>query len=135
MQREMLILAGCLAAFPLMCFREITSLQHTALLALVVMMYIVCVVVQQAITQQSEKVEEYGQLEGFVPSWSIIQALPLVCLAFQNQMQVPSIFAELHPNIKTVRKMSMAIIASYCIIVLCIWLLHLVDITCFAAQQ
>jgi len=73
--------------------------------------------VQQAITQPTEKVEEYGQLQGFVPSWSIIQALPLVCLAFQNQMQVPSIFAELHPKIKTVRKMSMAIIASYCIIV------------------
>eukprot|EP00746_Dinoflagellata_sp_MGD_P003554 gnl/MRDRNA2_/MRDRNA2_106896_c0_seq1.p1 gnl/MRDRNA2_/MRDRNA2_106896_c0~~gnl/MRDRNA2_/MRDRNA2_106896_c0_seq1.p1 ORF type:complete len:486 (+),score=75.53 gnl/MRDRNA2_/MRDRNA2_106896_c0_seq1:99-1556(+) len=117
MQRETLILVGSLVAFPLMCLREITSLRNTALLALIVMMYIVCVVVQQAFAQPTEKVEEYGQLEGFVASWSVIQALPLVCLAFQNQMQVPSIFAELHPSIKTVRTMSMAIIASYCIII------------------
>jgi amino acid permease len=116
MQRETYILVGGLVVFPFMCFREVTSLQYIAFLGLAATMYIVYVVVQQAIIHPTS-VEEYGPVEMVVPSWSMILALPCTCLAFQYQMQVPGIYEELHPSIKNVRTMSLAIFVAKCIII------------------
>eukprot|EP00747_Dinoflagellata_sp_TGD_P153668 gnl/TRDRNA2_/TRDRNA2_177417_c2_seq16.p1 gnl/TRDRNA2_/TRDRNA2_177417_c2~~gnl/TRDRNA2_/TRDRNA2_177417_c2_seq16.p1 ORF type:complete len:433 (+),score=58.39 gnl/TRDRNA2_/TRDRNA2_177417_c2_seq16:48-1301(+) len=118
MQREALISLGALLAFPLMCLRDITSLRFTAFLSLAAMLFIVCCVVQQAMSSHSWDLEEkHGEVEFFVPSWTMCLALPSICLAYQNQMQVPAIYAELRPELKTPRKMAWIIFASKCIIV------------------
>jgi len=121
MQRETHILAGGLVAFPLMCLREITSLRFTAFLSLAAITFIVCCVVQQVGSEPSA--EEYGELEYFVPSWSMCLALPSLCLSFQNQIQVPAIYGELRQSIKTVRRMSCAIVFAICFIQVPMYLL------------
>eukprot|EP00747_Dinoflagellata_sp_TGD_P153674 gnl/TRDRNA2_/TRDRNA2_177417_c2_seq6.p1 gnl/TRDRNA2_/TRDRNA2_177417_c2~~gnl/TRDRNA2_/TRDRNA2_177417_c2_seq6.p1 ORF type:complete len:479 (+),score=68.06 gnl/TRDRNA2_/TRDRNA2_177417_c2_seq6:106-1542(+) len=118
MQRGTHVLVGALIAFPLMCLRDITSLRFTAFLSLAAMVFIMCCVVQQAMSYPSlDLQEEHGQIELFVPSWTMCLALPSICLAYQNQMQVPAIYAELRPELKTPRKMAWIIFASLCIIV------------------
>jgi amino acid permease len=118
MERQTHIVVGATVAFPLMLFRQITALRYTAFLALASMCFIVCCVVQQVLSHSTEEQEaKYGPVTFFVPSISMCLALPSVCLAFQNQMQVPAIYAELRPEIKSVRNMAKIIIASKCIII------------------
>jgi len=111
MQRETHIFLGAIIAFPLMCFRDITALRYTAFCGLAGIMFVVCCVVQQVISNPPSE-EKYGPVVDFVPSWSVLLALPSVCLSFQNQIQVPAIYGELRPELKNVRTGVLAISCS-----------------------
>jgi amino acid permease len=118
MQRNTHVFVGALLAFPLMCLKEITSLRFTSMMALAGTMFIVCCVMQQTLAHSSSELEaEYGEVQDFTSWSSLLLALPSACLAYQNQMQVPNIYAELRPQIKTVRMMSLMIATSvFCLI-------------------
>jgi amino acid permease len=70
--------------------------------------------VQQTIAHSSSELEaDYGEVQYFPPSWSsLLLALPSCCLAYQNQMQVPNVYQELRPQLKTVRMMSLILATS-----------------------
>eukprot|EP00747_Dinoflagellata_sp_TGD_P200130 gnl/TRDRNA2_/TRDRNA2_73505_c1_seq1.p1 gnl/TRDRNA2_/TRDRNA2_73505_c1~~gnl/TRDRNA2_/TRDRNA2_73505_c1_seq1.p1 ORF type:complete len:342 (+),score=27.59 gnl/TRDRNA2_/TRDRNA2_73505_c1_seq1:33-1028(+) len=113
--RQVLILAGGFVGLPLMCLRDITSLRFSALLSFCAMFYIMIIVMQHGM----DKVEEPdtgntdGTVDVFVGSWSIFLALPNSCLSMQCQLQIPSIYSELRPELKTVRQMMGALCAAY----------------------
>jgi amino acid permease len=124
MQRDAHVLAGCMLAFPLMCLKEITSLKFTAMMALFGTIFIVCCVVQQTLAHSSSQLEkDYGEVQYFPSSWSsLLLALPSCCLAYQNQMQVPNVYAELKPELKNVRTMSKIIATSIVCLILPMYL-------------
>lgn len=124
MDRNIHVLVGAMLAFPLMCLKEITSLRFTSSMALAGTMFIVCCVVQQTLVHASSELEEdYGEIQYLPPSWSsLLLALPSACLSYQNQMQVPNIYAELRPELKTVRKMALIIATSILCLILPMYL-------------
>jgi amino acid permease len=124
MQRDTHVMVGAMMAFPLMCLKEITSLKFTALMALAGTIFIVLCVVQQTLAHSSSDLEEkYGDVHFFPPAWStLLLALPSCCLAYQNQMQVPNIYAELRPELKNLKTMSMIIATSIVCLILPMYL-------------
>merc|ERR550537_1335616 len=87
------------------------------------MMFIVCCVIQYTVTSSPEEQEANGEVEYFPPSWaSLLLALPSACLSYQNQMQVPNIYAELRPELKNVKTMSKIIATSICCLILPMYL-------------
>lgn len=114
MQRDTHVIVGAVLAFPLMCLKEITSLKFTAMTALFGTIFIVCCVMQQTFVHSSSELEaDYGEVQYFPAPWSsLFLALPSSCLAYQNQMQVPNIYAELKPQLKNVKMMSLIIATS-----------------------
>jgi len=124
MQRDTHVIAGAMLAFPLMCLKEITSLKFTASMALAGTIFIVCCVVQQTLAHSSSELEQdYGEVQYFPPSFaSLLLGLPSCCLAYQNQMQVPNVYAELKPQLKNVRKMSQIIFTSIACLILPMYL-------------
>jgi amino acid permease len=125
MDRSAHVVIGAVLAFPLMCLKEITSLKFTSMLSLAGSMFIIGCVVQQTIVHPAEELEQdYGPIAYFPPSVaSLLLALPSSCLAYQNQMQVPNIYAELRPELKNVKKMSMIIATSILCIILPMYLI------------
>lgn len=124
MQRDTHVIVGAVLAFPLMCLKEITSLKFTAMTALFGTIFIVCCVMQQTFAHSSAELEaDYGEVQYFPQPWSsLLLALPSSCLAYQNQMQVPNIYAELRPQLKTVRMMSLIIATSILCLILPMYL-------------
>jgi len=124
MQRDTHVLVGAILAFPLMCLKEITSLKFTSSMALAGSMFIVACVVQQTLAHPASELEDqYGEAHDFPVKWaSLLLALPSCCLSYQNQMQVPNIYAELRPDLKTVPMMSKMIATSILCIILPLYL-------------
>jgi len=117
-ERPVVVIIGAVIAFPLMCLKEITTLRFSAMLSLASIIYIVAVVVVQGFLhmKDAEKIEEeHGPIRFFIPSWSVLVAFPNVALSMQCQIQVPPIFNELRPELKTVRLMTGAIAVAYMI--------------------
>jgi amino acid permease len=124
MQRDTHVATGAILAFPLMCLTEITSLKFTSSMALAGSMFIVVCVVQQTLAHPASELEaEYGDVSYFPPTASsLMLALPSACLSYQNQMQVPNIYAELRPELKNVKSMAKMIFTSIACIILPLYL-------------
>lgn len=136
-QRGFPIASGAALAFPLMCLRDITSLRFSAMCSFAAIMYVVCIVVWHGIEAAGDPeraTADRGPAELAVWSWKAFIAVPNIFLSLQCQIQVPSIFAALRPELKTTRTMTSVIASSHVVIFTCYLLTAFFGYYTFRAQ-
>merc|ERR1712166_1191700 len=107
------VLAAGVLVFPLLLLKSISSLRFSAMLSFAAVMFVVGAVVANSANASSNSEQPIGDLD-YWPSWpGVVLAVPNVFLSLQCHIQVPSIYADLKPELKSVRRMVGAASAAY----------------------
>jgi amino acid permease len=112
-RRAIVGLVAGIVVLPLMCCREINSLRHTSTIAIFSILYLVVLVsyngVLKLTTKEGVPAAESSLVGAPTDPW---RAVPLICLALQCHIQIPAIYAEVAPSLKSVAMMDRVIVAA-----------------------
>jgi len=103
--------------FPLLCLRQITSLRFTAMLSFGAILFVTFVVTYQFFHRGAVDTSVVGPLDSW-GSWpSAVLAVPNIMLSLQSHIQVPSIYADMRSDLRSVGRMMGAVVVAYALIV------------------
>ena len=106
--------AAGVVVFPLLLLKNITSLRFTAMLSFAAILYVVAVVVAQFFERPGAA--DAGPLDAWGAWPSLVLAVPNVMLSLQAHIQIPSIYADMRPSLRSVNAMTAAAAAAYALI-------------------
>ena len=116
-QYMQVFIAGIIV-LPFLLLRHITSLRFTAQLSFYCIIFVVSVVVTEYYLRPSTDFKDsiLGPLDKFGEFPSFILAIPNIFLSLQSHVNIPSIYAEMKPSIRSANNMLLAAVLAYTLV-------------------
>ena len=116
-QYMQVFIAGIIV-LPFLLLRHITSLRFTAQLSFYCIIFVVGVVVAEYYLRPSTDFKDsiLGPLDKFGEFPSFILAIPNIFLSLQSHVNIPSIYAEMKPSIRSANNMLLAAVLAYTLV-------------------
>ena len=116
-QYMQVFIAGVIV-LPFLLLRHITSLRFTAQLSFYCIIFVVGVVVTEYYLRPFTDFKDsiLGPLDKFGEFPSFILAIPNIFLSLQSHVNIPSIYAEMKPSIRSANNMLLAAVLAYTLV-------------------
>ena len=102
-----------LIVLPFLLLRNITQLRFTAQLSFYCIIFVVGVVVAEFYLMPNEPDSVLGPLDKFGTMPSFVLSIPNIFLSLQSHVNIPSIYAEMKPSIRSANNMLLAAVFAY----------------------